>query len=53
MAAEKGESGAEAVALEIGSYMGEVKSIYEFDLFYITHAFYSALKSLNTLAEML
>lgn len=24
MAAEKGDSGAEAVALEIGSYMGEV-----------------------------
>lgn len=24
MAAEKGDSGAEAIALEIGSYMGEV-----------------------------
>jgi hypothetical protein len=29
MAAEKGDSGAEAVALEIGSYMGEVISLLE------------------------
>jgi hypothetical protein len=28
MAAEKGDSGAEAIALEIGAYMGEVRYYY-------------------------
>jgi hypothetical protein len=33
MATEKGESGAEAVALEIGAYMGEVPFILFFSCF--------------------
>jgi hypothetical protein len=29
LATEKGESGAEAIALEIGAYMGEVSWLYD------------------------